>query len=288
MLEIKVERKKIPLHIQKTTSVIILNRVGKKIYDSTILSRPMHKWVEASAKDYSPIVIDYDGKVDSKTLIKPYLKDSDYTLILYSTTPLLTKSVIENIIEFVTIKESVACKLPVGCMIQTKYLMTEKNIMFDSVYNFNVGDFYEVNTKDDITFVTSKMCKRINHFYLNHGVEIENDDTVYIEPTVRISAGVTIMSHTVLKGDTSIDRGSIIKENSVIIDSTIGKDCLVSNSNITSSHLFDNVCVGSFCDIVDATLKEDVVVGKYSSVVGRTIRKRTVIKERSTISKTKE
>ena len=288
MLDVEVQKKLVPINIQKTISVIILNRCGKKIYDSNILGKPMKSWVESSVKEYPYIILDYDSKQESKVFVKPHLKPSDYTLVLYSNTPLITKGVIKHLIEFATIKESVACKLPVGYIVQTEYLLKAKEIMFDSMYNFNLEAFYEINNKQDVSYVSQKLSKRINSFYMNNGVEIENIDTVLIEPSVKISSGVTIFSHVVLKGDTIIDSGSIIKENSVVIDSIIGKDCLVSSSNVTNSTLGDNVCIGSFCEIIDACLREEVVVGRYSIISGRTIRKKTSIPERSTLVKSKE
>ena len=288
MLDIKVQKKIIPSIVQKTINVIILNKCAKKIYDSTVLGKPMQAWVENSVKDYHYTTLDYDGKIESKNFIKPHITPSDYTLVLYSNTPLLTKGVISHLVEFVTLKESVACKLPVGYMVQTEYLLKAKEIMFDSVYNFNIEAFYEINTKQDITYAVKCLSKRINTFYVNNGVEIENIDTTLIEPSVKISVGVTILSHVVLKGNTTIGSGTIIKENSVICDSTIGKDCLVSSSNITNSTLEDNVCIGGFCEIIDATIREEVTIGRYSIVSGRTVRKKTSLPERSTLSKSKE
>ena len=288
MLDIKVEKKVISNVVQKTISVIVLNRVGKKIYESNVLGKPMAMWVENAVKDFNHQLLDYDGKKEVKTFVKSHLNNSDYTLVLYSNIPLLIKGVISHLVEFVTCKESVACKLPVGFMVNTEYLKKSKDIMFDSVYNFNLEYFYEINNKTDLTYAVKKLSQRINNFYLEKGVDIEDVDNVLIEPSVRISAGVTLMSHTTLKGNTSIDKGTIIKENSVIINSTIGKDCLISSSNVVDSTLFDNVCISSFCEIVDSTLKEDVIVGRYSSVIGRTVRKKTHLPERSTYVKTKE
>ena len=283
MIEVLTESIKIKTRADYTVSVIVLKKTAKKIYSSSVLGKPMSEWVLGATKGYMSKVVEYDAKLDSKEFIKPFLEPTDYTLVLYAHTPLITRGVVAGIVEYVTMRESKATKLPIGYMVKNDYLKTTKDIMFDSVYNFHLDAFYEVEDAKQLKYVTSVISSRINTFYMENGVTIDGSDTVVIEPSVCISSGVTIMSHNTLKGNTSIGEGTVIKEKNVLEDCTIGKGCLVSNSNISRSTLYDGVCVGSYCEILDSVLKEDVVVNKYSTIESRTIRKKTVVPERSTL-----
>ena len=283
MIDVLLEPVKLKSKQEYSISVIILNKTNKKIYSSSLLGKTMAEWVLSAVRGYNHKIVDYDTRVDSKEFIKAYLEPTDYTLVLYSNTPLITKGVIQSVIEYVTTKESKATKLPVGYMVNNNYLKSVKDIMFDSVYNFHFDSFYEVDDAKQLKYVTSILSNRINTFYMDNGVVIEGSDTVIIEPSVKISSGVTIFSHNTIKGNTSISEGTVLKEKNVIDNCTIGSGCLVSNSNVINSTLHSGVCIGSFCEITNSELKEDVVVNKYSTIDSRTIRKKSVIAERSTL-----
>lgn len=67
-----------------------------KPYELQICGKKMWEWVELACSGYSIKTVACTPETDVLSLIKPLLTNKKYTLVLYSDTPLLTNSTIEN------------------------------------------------------------------------------------------------------------------------------------------------------------------------------------------------
>ena len=175
------------------------------------------------------------------------------------------------------------CKLPVGYVVSNK----KPNASVDSIYSQDIEDFYVVENKKQLGHAYSVLQERINNFHIASGVEIVKPKSVYIEPDVDISEGVVIYANNTIKGHTTIGSGTILKENNVIEDSVIGSNCCMAGSNITKSHLCDEVYVASFCELIGAVVSDNSTIGTHSCIYGKKIKKGTKIEPNTILGENK-
>ena len=252
---------------KKSFQVVILDcKFNKNSYNGKILGLTLTDWIKFSCGDLPVSTYKFDEKKSILEFIKAIdLKNSDYTIILLSKTPLISKITLDNIIEYVSIKECKLCKLPVGYVIENKSIHDEK-LNVDSIYSQDIEDFYLVESKAQFNYAYSVLRDRINNFHLSNGVEIISPDKTYIEPFVDISDGVIIYPNNSLKGESIISSNVILKENNVIDNSKIGSNSCLSGSVITNSVISSNVYVSAFCEIKDSLIGKDTLIAKGVSI----------------------
>ncbi len=71
---------------------------------------------------------------------------------------------------------------------------------------------------------SKKNAERIRA-WIAAGVEIRDENSVYIDDGVQIAAGAVIWPNNHLYGNTSVAAGAVIGPNNVIYDSAIGENC---------------------------------------------------------------
>lgn len=99
------------------------------------------------------------------------------------------------------------------------------------------------------------------------GVCIPCADGVIIEPTVKIGAGAVIFPNTILLGETEIGEGCVIGPNSYIVDSAVGSNSKLNNTQSFNSQIGSSVTAGPFVHIRPGTTIEDNVhIGNFVEV----------------------
>jgi len=267
----------------KSTSVIICKvPFLKNSYDGMLLGRKLYDWVAFACNGRSIKFVDFTKGDNILSYVKKHIdKSFDYTLLLMSSTPLLESSDIDNIIEYATIKDVNLCNLPSGFIFKNDYLLNTDNYFVDSVYSFNLDNFYIVENKKQFNYALDVLQKRINDFHMENGVEIIKPSSTYIEPEVDISDGVVIYPNNTLKGKTKIMNDVILKENNVIDNSKIGKGCCISRSNVINSVLGKNVYISAFCDVLNALIGEESIIESHSSIVNYNVEAKSKIASHS-------
>lgn len=251
----------------KFQAIILKSQTSKNSYGGEILGRALVDWVVFACGDLDRTIVNWDGKENVLTIAKNYIRqDSDYTLILLSTTPLLKRETIREIIEYATFKDCVLCKLPVGYIVKNSYILNTEQYSVDSLYSQNIEDFFVVENKKQFVQAEDILQDRINSFHMSNGVEISKPRSVYIEPEVDISSGVTILSNNTLKGNTVIGSGVILKENNVINSSQIHSGSCISGSVIENSIISSNVYISAFCEIKDSLIGNDSIIESGSKI----------------------
>ncbi len=99
------------------------------------------------------------------------------------------------------------------------------------------------------------------------GVEIPCFDGVIIEPHVKIGKGAVIMPGTVLLGETSIGEGCIIGPNSYLVDTVVGNNTKLNNTQSFSAKIGSGVTAGPFIHIrPNSDIHDNVHIGNFVEV----------------------
>lgn len=248
--------------------VLILDvKNTSKNCDGKILGRKLGDWVKMACGNLPIKTIEFYNKSSVLSVAREYAdRDMDYTIVLLSTTPLLERDVIAQIMDYSAIKGVKLCKLPVGYVINTKYL-DDENLTVDSLYSQNLEDFYVVENKKQYGYALDVLQDRINTFHMGNGVDIRKPRSVYIEPDVDIDEGVIIYPNNTLKGKCKIYNDVILKENNVIENSKIGNNSCISGSEITRSIISSNVYISAFCKIDNGLIGSFSTIGSGAKII---------------------
>lgn len=129
-----------------------------------------------------------------------------------------------------------------------------------------VNDRVQLAEADRI--LRERICRRL----MLSGVTIVDPASTYIGRRVSVGADTVIHPGTHLRGRTSIGERCEIGPNSVVVDSTIGNDCVLLSSVVEESWVADRVSIGPFAHLrAGARIGSDVRLGNYAEVKNSTI-----------------
>lgn len=241
--------------------VLILEcKANKNSYQGKILGLTLPEWIKFSCENIPCNIVKFDEKTNVIDFAKKHLnKTFDYTIILLSKTPLIQSYTINKIIEYVSVKECLLCKLPLGYVIKNS---VKNDVQIDSIYSQDMEDFYVVESKVQYNYAYRILQDRILNFHLNNGVEILSPDKTYIEPFVDIANDVILYPNNSIKGTSVIDKGVILKENNVIENSKIGGNSCISGSVISNSIISNNVYISAFGEFENCLIGADTLIEK--------------------------
>lgn len=103
-----------------------------------------------------------------------------------------------------------------------------------------------VNDRAQLAEAETAMRRRINQGWMRAGVTMVDPENTYVDSGVRLSADVVLLPGTVLKGTTSIGTGCHIGPHSRLEDATVGKDAVVTRSEVRGATVGDGAEVGPF------------------------------------------
>lgn len=151
-------------------------------------------------------------------------------------------------------------------------VVTAVSVPFDNVRGINT--LQELWAAEQI-----KRSDIIKH-WMDNGVRFSAPQSIHIDNTVTIEAGVFIGNGVHLKKATRIGKNSIIDAFSILDNATIGDNVTVfSHSVISDSHIKDNATVGPFAHVRShAVLQEKSVIGNFVEVKNSTIGAQTKAK----------
>ena len=167
-------------------------------FNISIMGRTMLEWVKLSCfPSYQTKEIDYDIKSDVLNTVRPHIEDEDYTVVLYSDTPLIKRKTIDAVIDYVVTKNVDVCKLQRGYVFKTEFLKNAKEITTTTNPNFfDEEDFIVVDSYKNLALVEDIMRQKIIQSHLKNGVRIMDINSVTIDSEVVIRSGVTIYPNT--------------------------------------------------------------------------------------------
>lgn len=266
--------------------VLAVNNSGfnmeRPAYETKLFGKTMVEWVK-SACDVNPLVLTVEENHDPIKTIKPFLDSSEWTVVLYSDTPLITNATISKSFNYCVSKHLNVCKLPRGFIFKTEYVKRIEEVYALETVDVSKTDFTQATDFLSLTKITEILKNRIYEFHLKNGVYIMDKNSVYIESDVSIASGTTIYPNNSICGATEIGEdvvlysgnrilGSIIAteaslENSSIVSSVIGEKCKIKNSSIGNDCL-----IKANCKIVDYASVKESVIDEECKIMGATVK----------------
>lgn len=123
------------------------------------------------------------------------------------------------------------------------------------------GRLMGINDRAELARAEWDMRVEINDRWMRAGVTMQDPSTAYIDHGVDLAEDVTLEPNVILRGRTSIGRGSRIGAGSQVYDSVIGEGCVVWASIVESSTVEDAATVGPM-----SHLRPGAHVGRRSEI----------------------
>lgn len=240
---------------------IILNVSYDKMGNSgdiQVLGKTMHEWVSLSLANCTyTSTVDYTESVPLPILIRPYInKDSEFTVVLYSDTPLITqKTVVDAVVALKGNGQNVL-KMTRGYVFKTDFILHVDKIYSDNTYYLDEEDFVTAFNFKQVAFVGDILKNRILTYHMDRGVHFEDLTSTFIYSDVVIGEGVTIAPNNILKGKTIIKDDVALLSGNVIDSCIIDSGATINSSQMSNSYIGEGTTVGPF-----AFIRPDSVIG---------------------------
>jgi carbonic anhydrase/acetyltransferase-like protein (isoleucine patch superfamily) len=234
--------------------------LDKNIYEYDILGVSVLDWVQRACA-LKPIVLRVSEDDDVISLIRPYLSNVEFSVVLYANTPLISKAHIADLLGYVERKHMNVCKLKKGYVFRNEFIERADEFFSIDTYNFASNDFFEVKNLKDLDVAKKELRERMMKFYFKSGVVFENSNQVIISATTQIGSS-KIESFVSVLGNSKIGTNCIIGANSVIKNSKIGDDVVVGeNVIIDGSIVKDGAKIGSASVLKGSVVGENAELG---------------------------
>lgn len=158
-------------------------------------------------------------------------------------------------------------------------LLRQDNFKLGAYVASDMVEMFGINNRQDLAYGTKIIRKRINTKLMLEGVTIEDPDTTYVSPGVKVEADTIIYPNTIINGDSSIGQANIIGPNTIISDTKIGNDNFIENSRITNSIIGNKNKVGFYNIINKTTIGNDCVLDNYLELNHKTLGNNETIKK---------
>ncbi len=215
-----------------------------------LLGRTMQEWVTMACEGIDYTCVRYDGKSDILEVVRENLTDSEYTLVLFSDTPLIRKKTIEEVLEYCFIKNMSVCKLTRGYVFKNDFVKNAVELYTAEPQYFEEEDFMTAYNFKQLMIIEEVMKNRVLSFHMKNGVRIIDAGAVSIDADVTIEGGVEIYPNNRIYGKTFIGRNTILMPNNTIENSYLGEGCKVEYSCLKNVELPSFTKVGPFEKII--------------------------------------
>ncbi len=108
------------------------------------------------------------------------------------------------------------------------------------------GTLSGINDRAQLAEAEFELRMAINEGHMMSGVTMVDPSSVCIDASVELAEDVTIEPNVILRGTTRIGSGTRIGAGSQIIDTVVGRDCVIWASILESSEVEDEVQIGPF------------------------------------------
>ncbi len=226
--------------------LLVENKRFKEAYDIKLLGKPMKEWVRNTVKNFENRFVSLGENDNPLEVIKPFIRDEDYTIVLFSDTPTLTENSVLEVLDYATTKNLDYCKLPRGFILKSQNFKKNKLEYSAEPAFINKDDYFTFFDAKTLCTCKQILKERIIDFHLKNKVIIHDKSSTYIEDCVEISPLVEIYPNNSLRGHSIIEENVILYENNIIIDSTIGKNSTLVASYIENTILEENSNIAPF------------------------------------------
>lgn len=211
-------------------------------YDISLLGKKMWEWVAAAAPG-KVTTTTCSAESDVLSLIKPFLGNAKYTLVLYSDTPLITSKTVAEIITYAASRDMNVLRLVRGYVFNTEWAKNAFGIASTLTQHFNEEEFFTVSSCAQIPMALDMIKMRVLEHLMQTGVVIFDPSSTYIDADVMIESGVQIHANNTIRGKSLICKGSVLESGNFIENSIIKENCRIFNSHIVQEKIEANTTV---------------------------------------------
>ena len=239
-----------------------------------ILGKTLVDWVKLSLPNCPYEIAVLDESRELPVALRPYVNiDSEYTLVLYSDTPLITKKTIMDALATAEANDANVIRLTRGYVFKTDFLRKVDSFLIAENYFFDEEDFITATNFKQVAIISDILRHRILSYHMERGVQIEDVASVFIGPDVRIARGVVIAPNNTLKGETILKADVKLNAGNYLEDAIIEQSATITNSHIYKSFIGSSTKVGPFAYIrPDTIIGSDCRIGDFvelkASIIG--------------------
>jgi bifunctional UDP-N-acetylglucosamine pyrophosphorylase/glucosamine-1-phosphate N-acetyltransferase len=129
------------------------------------------------------------------------------------------------------------------------------------------GTLAGINDRSQLAQAETDLRASINERHMLAGVTLVDPSHTYVDFTVELASDVVLEPGVVLRGRTRIGEGTRIGAGSQIIDTVVGRNCLVWASVLESSEVEDEVQIGPFSHLrPGSSIGRGVKLGNFAEV----------------------
>ena len=123
-------------------------------------------------------------------------------------------------------------------------LMLKDNLPVGSYVVEDMVEVFGINDRIQLAYAAKIMRKRINNKLMLEGVSMEDPDSTYISPEVKIGKDTVIYPNTTISGDCELGNANEIGPNVFMENVNMGNNNRVSNTSIRNKTIGDNEKLG--------------------------------------------
>lgn len=130
-------------------------------------------------------------------------------------------------------------------------IFNKEGLKVDTFVAENMTEVFGINNRVQLAYAAKVMRKRINNRLMLSGVSIEDPDSTYISPDVKIGRDTIIHPNTTILGECVIGESNIIGPNSYLENVVIGDNNKIISCSIIDKTIGSNTKVISKNEIVE-------------------------------------
>lgn len=243
----------------------------KQLIDKTIIERLVDIFKKIGIEKISVIFDDcYSQLYDLFEDKVEYISKNNITfgnddiLILDSSLACVTSDFLKKLInEFLINKNDIVYSM---IKILNNKSIDDSLLLFSNIDN-NEEELYKVKDFKSLSIARKIIQKRINYYWLEKGVDIEDVDNIVIGEDVIIKENVSIKSHSKVLGKSIIESCVFIGENSHINSSIINEKSTCKYSTISNSIIGKNSTIGPYANIhTNTVIGDNSRIGNYVEI----------------------
>ena len=242
----------------KVNAIVLLvenGRLKDNGYSLPLYGKQMKDWVKDCVSHFDCLFVNLGEKDNALEVIKPFIKDEDFTIVLFSDTPLLTSTTVLDSLDYATTKQLDFCKLPRGFIVKSQNFLNDKITQSAEPAFINKQEFFVVFDSKTLSQAKNEIKNKILEKHLKNKVIIDDINSTHIDYQVEIAPFVEIAANNVIKGETKVEENVCLKENNVIENCLIKKNSVVFYSVLNGVEIEENSNIGPF--VVKANKKEE-------------------------------
>ena len=116
-------------------------------------------------------------------------------------------------------------------------LFVKDGLSVGSVVVEDMVEVFGINDRAQLAYAAKVMRKRINHNLMMSGVSMEDPESTYISPDVKIGKDTVIFPNTTITGSCNIGVNNLIGPNTILENVKVGDGNTIKNSTITKCEI---------------------------------------------------